>query len=74
MCVDLRSHRKNYSIQLQVFKTMQGIHGWIGPLDNVFTAYFCGIFVLASFVFYITYNLLSDQGFKCRLLNVLNVV
>ena len=26
-CVDL----KNYNVQFQVFKTMQGAHGWIGP-------------------------------------------
>ena len=30
---------------------MQGVHGWIGPLDIVFAAYCCGIFVPASFVF-----------------------
>ena len=42
---------QNYRIN---FKTMQGVHEWIGPFDIVFDAYFCGIFVPASFVFYIT--------------------
>ena len=46
--VDLRSSRKNYSVQ--VFKTMQGVHGFIGSFD-AFVAYCCGIFVSASFVF-----------------------
>ena len=34
--------------------TMQGVNGWIGPFDIAFAAYCCRIFVLASFVFYIT--------------------
>ena len=54
--------------------TMQGVHGWMGPSDIAFAAYCCGIFVLAGFVFFITCNLLRDRGFKCRLLNVVNVV
>ena len=33
-CVDLRGSRKNYSVK--VFKTMQGVHGKIGPFDIVF--------------------------------------
>ena len=46
---------------------MQGIHGWIGSFDIVFAAYCCVGFVPASFVFYITFILVSDRGFKCRL-------
>ena len=61
-CVDLINKGKNYSVQ--VFKTMQGVHGWIGQFDIVFAAHCCGIFVPASIVFYITFHLLSDQGFK----------
>ena len=49
---------------VQVFKTMQSVHAWIGPFDIVFAAYCCGIFVSASVVFYITFYLLSDRGFK----------
>ena len=61
-CVDLRNKRKNYSVQ--VFKTMQCVHWWIGPFDIVFAAYCCGIFVPASVVSYITFFLLSDRSFK----------
>ena len=61
-CVDFRKKVKNYSIQ--VFKTMQGVHGWIRPFHIVFTAYCCRIFVPAGAVFYITFHLLNDQGFK----------
>ena len=61
-CVDLRNKGKNYSVQ--VFKTMQDVHGWIGPFDIVFAAYCCGIFVPASVVFYKTYHLLNNRGSK----------
>ena len=60
--------------ELQGFKTMQGVHGWIGPFDIVFAPYCCGIFVPASVVFYITFHLLNNRVFKCQLLNVVNVV
>ena len=43
---------------------MQGFYGWIGSFDIGFAAYCCGIFVPASVVFYITFYLLSDRGFK----------
>ena len=66
--IDLRSRRNDYSVQ--VFKTVQGIRGWIGPFDIVFTAYCCRMFVPASFVFYIICYLLADRGFKCCLLNL----
>ena len=33
-CVDLRGSRKNNRVN--VFETMQGVHGWIGPLNIVF--------------------------------------
>ena len=33
---------------------MQGVHGFIGSFGIVVAAYCCGIFVPASFVFYIT--------------------
>ena len=60
-CVDFRNKGKNY---LQVFKTMQGVHRWIGLFDIVFAAYCCGIFVPASVVFYITFHLFNDRGLK----------
>ena len=41
---------------------MEGVHGWIGRLDIVFAAYFSGI--LFRQVFFITFHLLSDRGFK----------
>ena len=47
---------------------------WIGLFDIVFAAYCCGNFVPASFLFNVTCHLLSDRGFKCWLLNVVNVV
>ena len=50
MCVDLKSRRKNYSVQF--FKITQGVHGWIGTFDIVSAAYNCRIFVSASFVSY----------------------
>ena len=34
---------------------------WIGPFNVVFAAYCCGIFVPASFVYYLTFHLLSDR-------------
>ena len=43
---------------------MQGIPAWIGLFDIVFAAYFGGIFIPASVVFYITFLLLSNRGFK----------
>ena len=43
---------------------MQGIHRCIGPFDAVFAAYCCGFLVPASVVFYITFHLLKDGGFK----------
>ena len=46
------------------FKTIQGVHAWIGPFHIVFAASCCGISVLASVLFYITFHLLSDRGFK----------
>ena len=66
LCVDLRNKRKNYSIQ--VYKTMQCIHAWIGPFDIVLyymhiAAYCCGISVPASVLFYITFHLLSNRGY-----------
>ena len=39
-CGDFRNKRNNYS--LQVFKTMQDVHGWIGPFDIAFAAYTVG--------------------------------
>ena len=62
LCVDLRNKGKNISVQ--VFKTMQGVYGWIGLFDIVFTANCYGSFVPASVVFYITFHLLSDRGSK----------
>ena len=53
---------KHYSVQ--VFKTMQSFHGWIGSFVVVFAAYCCGIFVPASVLFYITFRLLNDRDFK----------
>ena len=50
---------------VQVFKTMQGVHAWIGPFDIVFAAYCCGIFSLVIEVL---------RCFNCRLLNVVNIV
>ena len=55
-------------------QTMQGVHRWIGPFDIVFAAFYRGNCVPASFLFYITCNLLNDRGLKCRLLDVVNVV
>ena len=60
--VDLRNKGKNYSVQ--IFKTMQGIYARKGLIDIVFAAYCCGIFVLASVLFYINFHLLSDRGVK----------
>ena len=60
--------------QLQRTSTIQGVRGWIKPFGMVFTAYCCGIFVSASFEFCIIGYLLGDRGFKCCLLNVVNVV
>ena len=34
---------------------------WIGPFNVVFAAYCCGTFVPASFVYYLTFHLLSDR-------------
>ena len=45
---------------------MQGVYGWIEPFNIVFAAYRCGIFVPESFLFYVTFILVSDRGFKCR--------
>ena len=50
-CVDWEQ-KKNYSVQ--VFKTMQDVHGWIGSFYIAFAAYCCGIFVSASF--FVLYN------------------
>ena len=61
-CVYLRNKRRNYGVQ--VYKTIQGVHEWIGMFDIVFAAYCCGIFVPASVVSYITFYLLNDRGFK----------
>ena len=72
--VDLRSSRKNYSVQ--VFKAMQGVRGWMGPLDIYLSLIVVGILFRHFFFFgfNITCHLRSDRGFKCRLLNVINVV
>ena len=43
---------------------MQDVHAWIELFDIVFAAYCCGIFLPASVLFYITFHLLSDRGFK----------
>ena len=34
---------------MQVFKTMQGVLGWIVPFDIVFSAYYCAIFCSGKF-------------------------
>ena len=43
---------------------------FIEPFDILSAAFYWGILVPASYVFYITCNLLSYRGLKCRLLNV----
>ena len=60
--VGFKNKGKNYSVQ--VFKTKQDVHGWIGALDIVFAKCYCGIFVSARVVFYISFHLLIDRGFK----------
>ena len=60
----LSSEKKVNNYSVQVFKTMQGVYGWIAPFDIVFAAYCCGIFVPSSVVLYITCHLLNDRGFK----------
>ena len=60
--VDLRSRRKNYRVQ--VFKTVQGVHGWTGPFDVGFAAYCCGFIVPASCVFYITCHFSKRSWFQ----------
>ena len=42
LCVDLRSRNENYSIQ--VFKTMQGVYGWIG-------SFVCSPLIAEGFLF-----------------------
>ena len=54
---------------------MQGVHECIGLLDIVSASYCCGgIFVSASVVFYITFHLLTDTGFKVFQVLAMNVV
>ena len=48
-CVDIENQKE----ELQRTR-FQGVHGLIGPFDSVFATYCCGIFVPASFVFYIS--------------------
>ena len=61
-CVDFRNKGKNY---LQVFKTMQGVHRWIGLFDIVFAAFIAVGFLFRQVLcFYITFHLFNDRGLK----------
>ena len=59
-CVDLINKGKNYSVQ--VFTTMSGVYGWIGLCSPLITVEFFSVH--ASVMFYITFHLLSNRGFK----------
>ena len=60
--VDCRNKGKNYNVQ--VFKTMRDVHGWVGPFDIVFTAHCYGIFVPAGVVFY-RFQVSATEWSKC---------